>query len=77
MKYRDHVKEVTRLRESYAAAMRLERSRSAHKLLQYMTDDTLQRVADDLERMQDAGAWSLVQIVAEAQARRRDRQPWP
>ena len=75
MKYRDHLKEVTRLQKSHAATMRQERSRSAYLLLQYVSDDTLDRIAGDLERMQDAGAYPLIQLIAEIQAQRIDRQP--
>jgi hypothetical protein len=40
-----------------------------------MSDDTLQRIADDLDRMQDLGASPLIQLVDEVQAQRMDREP--
>jgi hypothetical protein len=75
MKLRDHVKEVKRLQENHARQVQQLQRVSARRLLQYMSDDTLQRITDDLDRMQDLGAFPLIQLVDEVQAQRMDREP--
>ena len=75
MKLRDHLKEVRCLQETHARQVQHLQRISARRLLQYMSDDTLQRIADDLDRMQDAAALPLIQLVDEVRNQRIDREP--
>ena len=75
MKLRDHLKEVRRLQETHARQVQQLTRVSARRLLQYMSDDTLQDIADDLDRMQDAAALPLIQLVDEVRNHRIDREP--
>jgi hypothetical protein len=77
MKTTEHNRIVASIERRHAQQMALARSQSAWRLLTYLSDDTLQRVADDLDRARDAAAGPLLQLLAETQARRMDRQPRP
>lgn len=75
MKLRDHLREVKRLEEKHARQVQQMQRVSARRLLQYMTDDTLDRIVQDLDCRIDAGAFPLIQLVDEVQAQRMDREP--
>jgi hypothetical protein len=72
MKYRDHLKILTRLQESHAAQLRLERSRSAHVLLSYCSEETIARIVADIEAQCDAGAPIMLDAVERVLAMRSD-----
>jgi hypothetical protein len=72
MKYRDHAKIVTRLQESHAAQLRLERSRSARVLLSYCSSETIARIATAITAQCDAGAPIMLNAVECVRAMRSD-----
>jgi hypothetical protein len=75
MKLRDHLRKVKHLEDKHARQVQQLQRVSARRLLQYMTDDTLDRIAQDLDCKIDAGAFSLIQLVDDVQAQRMDREP--
>jgi hypothetical protein len=74
MKLRDHLKEVRRLEEKHARQVQRLQDVSAKRLFQYLSDDTIDRITDDLIRVQDPGALPLIHVMGEFWAKREDQQ---
>ena len=77
MKLRDHLKEVRRLEEKHARQVQRLQEVSAQRLLQYLSDDTIDCITTDLIRTQDAGALPLIHVLGVFWAKRDDRRLEP